>query len=105
MNTGVAPEHLAKLRAIFRAHLQIADAILYGSRAKGTHREGSDIDIALKGTAIDARLLAQIDAEYDALYLPWKLDVCIYDEVTNADLKSHIDRVGISLFNSKQTPP
>lgn len=102
MNTGIAAEHLARLHAIFIKHPHIIDVILYGSRAKGTHREGSDIDIALKGTTIDARLLAQIDTDYDALYLPWKLDLCAYEQIANVDLKSHIDRVGVSLFTSKR---
>lgn len=102
MKIGIAPEHLAQLRAIFGKHPQIVDAVLYGSRAKGTQREGSDIDVALKGAAIDARILTQIDAEYDTLYLPWKLDLCVYEQIVSPELRSHIDRVGISLMARPQ---
>ena len=97
MNVGIPPKHLTQIRAIFQKHSQIIDVILYGSRAKGTHRPGSDIDIAVKGHAIDGRLLAQIAADYDALYLPWKLDLCVYEQIANPELRAHIDRVGISL--------
>ena len=97
MNCGIAPEHLEKIRAIFRKYSQIDEVILFGSRAKGTHREGSDIDLALKGRELDSRLLAQIALDYEALYLPWKLDVILYDTIENSDLKEHVDRVGVSL--------
>ena len=71
--------------------------VLFGSRAKGNAREGSDIDIALKGTDLDSRLLTQISMDYDTLNFPWKLDVIIYDQIENPDLKDHIDRVGFSI--------
>ena len=98
MNAGLSPEHLAQILKIFRKYPQIDEVILFGSRAKGTHREGSDIDIALKGRGLDSRLLTQIDLDYDALYLPWKLDVVIYDRIENQDLKDHVDRVGVPLY-------
>jgi len=97
MNVGIAPEHLEKIRRIFRSYPQIEQVILFGSRAKGTHREGSDVDLALKGKALDSRLLTRIALDYDALYLPWKLDVILYDTIENPDLKDHVDRVGVPL--------
>lgn len=97
MKIGIPSEQLAKICAIFHKHPQIKKIIVYGSRAKGNFQPGSDIDIAITGSAIDSRLLAQIDADYDALYLPWTLDVRVYDTIENQDLKDHIDRVGISL--------
>ncbi|MBI4126889.1 MAG: nucleotidyltransferase domain-containing protein [Deltaproteobacteria bacterium] len=97
MIAGIAPEHLEKIRSIFRKYPNIQQVILFGSRAKGTQREGSDIDLALKGKKLDSRLLTQIELDYDAFYLPWKLDVILYDTIENADLKDHVDRVGVLL--------
>lgn len=97
MNTGIPSEHLEKICQILRKDKRIEDAVLFGSRAIGTQRLGSDIDIALKGKGIDARLLAVIERDYDALYLPWKLDLIVYDTIESPDLKDHIDQVGISL--------
>ncbi|MBI3541539.1 MAG: nucleotidyltransferase domain-containing protein [Deltaproteobacteria bacterium] len=97
MNSGILPEHLKKILGILRAYPQIQEVILFGSRAKGNYREGSDIDLALKGKNLDSRLLTLIGIDYDALYLPWKLDVILYDQIENADLKDHIDRVGVNL--------
>lgn len=93
-NTGIEPEHFEKIREIFQKYPQIKEVILFGSRAKGNYRKGSDIDLAIKGKNLDSHVLSQIETDYDSLYLPWKLDVVIYDTITNADLRDHIDRVG-----------
>lgn len=97
MNTGIDSEHLQKIRALFLKYPQIKEVVLFGSRAKGNYRPGSDIDLALKGKAVDSHVLAQIETDYDALYLPWKLDLVIYDSIQNNELKNHIDRVGTAL--------
>lgn len=94
---GLSEGHWQKILALFRKHPNITDVILYGSRAKGNFRDGSDIDIALKGSFINSLQLTQINLDYEDLYMPWKLDVTDYDTITNADLKDHIDRVGIKL--------
>lgn len=71
--------------------------VLFGSRAKGTFREGSDIDIALIGPEVTLDHRDRVLADYANLPLPWKLDILVYDLITETALKSHIDRVGIDL--------
>ncbi|MBI4238686.1 MAG: nucleotidyltransferase domain-containing protein [Deltaproteobacteria bacterium] len=95
---GIADEHWQRIVAVFRKHPNITDVILYGSRAKGNFREGSDIDLAVKGTNIQSEQLTQIDMDYEDLYLPWQFDVRLYDTIRNEALKAHIDHVGISLL-------
>lgn len=95
---GIADAHWQQILPLFRKHPNITDVTLYGSRAKGTFREGSDIDLAIKGDNISHYQLTQIDLDYEDLYLPWKLDVTVYEAVTNPPLKNHIDRVGIKLL-------
>ncbi|HTG45994.1 MAG TPA: nucleotidyltransferase domain-containing protein, partial [Verrucomicrobiae bacterium] len=34
---------------VFRRHPEVTRVILFGSRAKGTHRPSSDVDLALTG--------------------------------------------------------
>lgn len=97
MKTGIAPEHFRKILDVFRRYPQVTQVILFGSRAKGNYREGSDIDLALKGKDLDSRLLTRIGIDYETLDLPWKLDAIVYDQIENPDLKDHIDRVGILL--------
>lgn len=95
---GIPAAQQDQLRSLFARHPGIAEVIVFGSRAKGKFREGSDIDMALKGKALDSLMLVKLNEEYDALYLPWKLDLVIYDKIKNPDLKDHIQRVGVSFY-------
>lgn len=76
--------------------------MLYGSRAKGTHRNGSDIDLTLLGDRLTYSLLSRIETEIDDLLLPYTLDLSLYSSIDNADLIDHIQRVG-KLFYQRET--
>ncbi|MEI8402869.1 MAG: nucleotidyltransferase domain-containing protein, partial [Alcaligenaceae bacterium] len=76
----------------------IDKVVLYGSRALGTHKPGSDIDLALFGKNVTPDLTASIAILIDDLLLPYTLDLTAYDLIDNLALREHIDRVGIELF-------
>lgn len=95
---GIAPEHTTALRNIFRQFPEIPTVILYGSRAKGTHRNNSDIDLCLKNTTITLSRLLQLEGQIDDLLLPWMFDIVVYSSIENPDLRSHIDRVGKVIY-------
>ena len=94
---GLRELDIERLCAVFRRHPEIRRVLLYGSRAKGNYKRGSDIDIAIVGN-IDDRALNQLATELDDLLLPYQLDIAVYEGIQNAELKSHIDRVGQPLF-------
>ena len=48
-DTGLSPDEIERMRSVFRRVPAIREVVLYGSRARGTHRAGSDIDLALVG--------------------------------------------------------
>lgn len=104
MKYGLSEEALKKIQAVFGKFAEIEEVILYGSRAKGNYKPGSDIDIALKGGKIHLQLLNTIDTELDELLLPYTFDISIYDHISNRDLIAHIQRVGKVLYrkNSAQ---
>jgi predicted nucleotidyltransferase len=86
---------------IFKMYLKLLQkvdsVILFGSRAKGTFSNGSDIDIALKGENIVLNDLLDLLNALDELLLPYKFDIVIFDRIEDDVLKEHINRVGISL--------
>ena len=98
MKYGLSEEILKKIQAIFEKIAEVEEAILYGSRAKGNYKSGSDIDIALKGEKLNLRLLNKIDLDLDELFLPYTFDLSLYDHISNTDLKDHIQRVGKILY-------
>ena len=88
----------ATLQAILGCLAQLPDiqwAKLYGSRAKGNYRPGSDIDIAFSSaTDNSAALLSALDA----LPTPYLFDVTHYETLQHPELKAHIDRVGVLIY-------
>jgi uncharacterized protein len=94
---GLDARARALLEGVLQRHPQIREARVYGSRALGTHRPESDVDIALYGD-IDDALAARVAGELDELPLPYQFDVCPYAGVRHPGLREHIDRVGRSLF-------
>ena len=72
--------------------------ILYGSRAKGTQRKGSDIDMTIVGESLDTTALLRIETELDDLLLPYSIDLSLFHHVENAELIAHIERVGVTIY-------
>jgi len=73
---------------------------LYGSRAKGNYKPGSDIDLTLKGIGLDLKLINKISIELDDLLLPYTFDLSIYNAIDDPALIEHIERVGTTFFKS-----
>ncbi|MDD2951800.1 MAG: nucleotidyltransferase domain-containing protein [Parabacteroides sp.] len=90
---------LRKLRELFARFEPIEEVILYGSRAKGNYKPFSDVDISLVGSCLTRSDLNQISLAIDDLLLPYQFDLSLFYELRNPELKEHIQRVGISIFN------
>ena len=90
---GLSVRAVAAIRGVLAMHPSIDRAILFGSRAKGNYKNGSDIDLALTGPVGHSEL-AKIAWELDDLLLPWEIDLLQFDRISNQDLREHITRVG-----------
>lgn len=101
---GLSEAALARIREVLSRVPSLERALLFGSRAKGTHRPGSDIDLALVGAALDWRTVGRL---YDDLYdllLPQRFSLVVLDDSTDADVAEHIRRVGIPVFAREPSP-
>jgi len=96
---GIPEDLLLNIKNIFSKYNQINSVILYGSRAKGTFREGSDIDITLIGNNITNSILNNVETEIDELDSPYLFDISIYQQISSINLKDHIDRIGIEIYS------
>lgn len=83
--------------AVLKKHPQIEQAVIFGSRAKGDYKPGSDVDMALKGNVHDITSEISYTLNEDSL-LPYKFDVLDYNSISNKDLIDHINRVGIVIY-------
>jgi uncharacterized protein len=95
---GLTDETVAHIQDVLRRFPEVQQAILYGSRAKGNYKEGSDIDLALLGDTLTLSLLSAIDDALDDLLLPYTFDLSIFSNIDNPGLKEHIHRVGIVFY-------
>ena len=84
---------IQEINAVFSQYPQIKQVILYGSRAKGNYRQGSDIDLTIEG-AVDLSTLLKIEQDIDDLLLPWSVDLSILSQIDNLELVEHIKRRG-----------
>ncbi len=80
----------------------IEKVILYGSRAKGNYKDGSDIDITLFGKSLSLQTVFALEEELDELYLPYSFDISVFSQIDNAELIEHINSCGKVLY-TKQT--
>lgn len=71
---------------------------IFGSRALGTYKEGSDIDFVVYGNQITPDLIRTFKIKYDELNLPYSIDVVHYEKIDNAELKAHIDQFSVDFF-------
>lgn len=90
---------MERLGAAFPGHDAIESVTLYGSRAKGTYRHNSDIDLMLNAPHMNWTEFNQLEREIDDLLLPWKVDMALRHQVENSDLLDHVDRVGVAVFD------
>ncbi|MBL3677155.1 MAG: nucleotidyltransferase domain-containing protein [Alphaproteobacteria bacterium] len=93
-NFGLSAQMLRYLRNLPTLFDGLEKVAIFGSRAKGTHHPGSDIDLALYGPGLESRRVREIEAYLEGLPEPYLWDVVHYDALTHAGLRAHIDRVG-----------
>ena len=98
MNHGLPDRAIEGLRSVFAAFPDVESAILYGSRAKGNYRPGSDIDLTLRGERLTLQTLWAIEVQVDDLLLPYVVDLSVYGDLKHPELKEHIDRVGVEFY-------
>lgn len=92
---GLNQKTISDLKSVFFKFKKIQKIILYGSRAKGNFKTGSDIDLTLVASEMTFSEFSQIITEIDDLMLPYKIDLSLYHKIEDVDLINHIQRVGI----------
>ena len=103
MNHGLTEKTVTLIHTVFARHPQVEKAVLYGSRAKGTHQPGSDIDLTLIGGELEQALVGRMEDELDDLLLPYQFDLSILANISHADLLDHIRRVGVPFYERTPT--
>lgn len=101
MDYGLPPAAVQRIQEALSRFPNIDKAVVYGSRAIGAYKTGSDIDLTLYGDTLSMQNLAAISSELDDLLLPYTIDLSLFAMLNNADLREHIGRVGKVLYERK----
>ena len=99
---GLKQSHIDAICACFAKFPAIHEVIIYGSRAKGNYKIGSDIDLTIIDDHLSSSDLLYIENAIDDLMLPYKFDLSLKRKLSNPDLIEHINRVG-KIFYQKRT--
>jgi uncharacterized protein len=98
MPFGLTLTTITKIQNVFHAYPQIEQAILYGSRAKGNFKSGSDIDLSLTGDALELSIVNKLRNSLDDLLLPYTFDISVFSQIKDPELIEHIHRVGVVFY-------
>ena len=102
MKYGLSNQTLQKIRDVFVQYPQVEEVVLYGSRARGDYKNGSDIDLTLRGgDALTHTILSRIANDLDDQLLPYTIDLSIFGNIRNPEMTEQIERVGV-VFYEKQ---
>jgi len=101
---GLPAGSMAQILCLLQSDPAVEAVLLYGSRALGRQRPGSDIDLCLVAPTLGLGELLQLHARLDDLLLPWSIDLQLHHQIDHGPLLEHIDRVGIRLGAGLQPP-
>ncbi len=104
MNHGLSESTVERIRGVLAHFPEVEKAMLYGSRANGTYRPGSDIDLTLCGSGLGQTYLARIEEALDDLLLPYKIDLSVMASLTHPALLDHIRRKGVVFYEKSAIP-
>lgn len=93
MDFGLKNSVVLKISSVFEKFDSVEKVFIYGSRAMGNYRNGSDIDLSIKGK-LTTKTFYRILHELDDLNLPHMIDLSQIEDIKNPDLIDHINRRG-----------
>lgn len=96
---GLKEKVIQDIVEILKKYEEVEKAVIFGSRARGDYRKGSDIDIALFGDKLTNSINTKIFYDIDDLYLIYKIDLINLNTLKDEDkLKQNILNEGVIIY-------
>lgn len=97
---GLLDADMIAIAAVLSQEPKVDQAYIFGSRARGNFKNGSDVDLALKGEELDFNTISRISYQLnEETAMPYQFDVLNYHTIKEPALLEHIDRVGIEFYS------
>lgn len=104
MKYGLKERDVKNIFYAIKRFSEIETVFVFGSRAIGNYKKGSDVDIAIKGANITNNIVIKLSTILnEELALPYYFDVINYKTIENVNLKKHIDNIGKILYRKQET--
>ncbi len=95
---GLTDRDIKTLQDIFKKHPDVQKVFIFGSRAKGTYKPGSDVDLAIMNEGVKDTFIREMESDFEDSSLPYTVDLVNYHTIKHPELKNHIDRVGLPFY-------
>lgn len=100
---GLKDSDISLILSVLQKHPDVEEAVIFGSRAMGNYKPGSDVDIALKGK-LNPETVIHIAIELNqCLPLPYKFDLVGYEDLPPGPFLEHIEKYGKILYTRECT--
>ncbi|WP_137169440.1 nucleotidyltransferase domain-containing protein [Marinomonas sp. FW-1] len=93
---GIPNQLLEKMSETFSKYPDIEKVTLFGSRATGNFRNGSDIDLSISTRKSD--IIPTLRIELDDLNSPYLIDLVDENNLTNQALLAQIRESGVVIY-------
>ncbi len=95
---GFSQNIIDQLISVFKQYPEIQSVLLYGSRAKGNFRPGSDIDLAIIAPDLSFNSFAGLCSKIEDLPLIFKIDCVHLDHLKKEALINNIQTEGKKIY-------
>jgi len=100
---GITEKSFAHIQETLAEYPEIEKVLIFGSRAMGTARRGSDIDLALFGEKVTLKLALDLAGRFRyRVPIPYFVDVVAAEHTNNEALKAHIKQEGKLFYEKKE---
>ena len=100
---GLTARDMQTFEGIFMKYPEVEEVHLFGSRAKGNYKKGSDVDLAIMNSGFSESSLLQLKSDFEDSSLPYSIDIINFSTLKHKELLDHIQRVGILFYKRQKT--
>jgi predicted nucleotidyltransferase len=102
---GLTERDISTIRNILIKYPEVQKVLIFGSRAKGNYKPGSDIDLAVFNAGVSETLIRRLHADFEESSLPYRIELYNFPSLKSAEFISHIERVGIVIYDRAEVLP
>ncbi len=95
---GLSQRDIQTIHELFKLHAPVKRVFIFGSRATGRFKTGSDIDLAIMNEGVPEITLSELLSEFEESTLPYRVDLVDFTKLTHPDFIKHIHEFGVAFY-------